>query len=86
MTTNPTPEEDRRELLSRLFVTATAMLEEAIDISVLGQSPGRSVRDLECYAHRLTAMTRGIAIASEAANVIAKSSVSHESEMPGLSG
>jgi hypothetical protein len=86
MTTDPTPEEDHRELLNRLFASATAMLEEAIDISVAGQSPCRSAQDLECYAHHLTAIARGIAIVSEAAKVIARSGTAHESEVSESSG
>ncbi len=80
MSTEPTPEEDRREFLNRLFATATAMLEDAIDMSIAGQAPRRSVRELGHYGHRLAALAREIATVSEAAKAIAKSSTTQRSE------
>ena len=64
-------DDDHRELANRLFATATAMLEDATEAAVAGQSPRLSLQRLVEQGRRLEAAARDIAIIAQAAVVIA---------------
>ncbi len=69
-------DDDYRELANRLFATATAMLEDAIEVAVAGQSPGLTPSRLADRGRRLQAAARDIAVVAEAAMIVANSSIS----------
>ena len=48
-------DDDHRELVQRLFVAATAMLEDAIEVAVAGQSPRLDPSELADHGRRLHA-------------------------------
>ena len=62
---------EHRELANRLFATATAMLEDAIEPAVAGQAPRSSPAALAGHGRRLQAVLRDIAIPAEAAVIVA---------------
>ena len=64
-------DEDDRELLRRLFVAATEILEFAHEASIDGQSEALTAQDYADAALRLQATTRDIAALAEAATAIA---------------
>ncbi len=64
-------DDDHRELVQRLFVAATAMLEDAIEVAVAGQSPRLDPSELADHGRRLHAAMRDIAIIAEAAAIVA---------------
>lgn len=64
--------DDYRELVRRLFATATAMLEDATEVSISGQSQRLVPSKLADYGHRLQTTARDIAVVAEAAIVIAR--------------
>ena len=66
---------DYRELAHRLFTTTTAMLEDAIEAAVAGQSPRLPTSKLADHGNRLQAAVRDIAVLAEAATIVAKSGV-----------
>ncbi len=68
-------DDDYRELANRLFATATAMLEDVIEVAVAGQSPRLNPSQLADHGRQLQATARDIAIIAEAATIVAKSSV-----------
>ena len=70
-------DDDHRELVRRLFATATAMLEDATEVSGAGQSPRFSPAQLATCARRLAAAARDIAIIAEAAGIAAESGIDH---------
>ena len=63
--------DDHRELTNRLFATATAMLEDAIEVAVAGQSPRLNASQLTNDGRRLQAAARDIAIIAQAAAIVA---------------
>ena len=63
--------EDDRELARRLFVIATAMLEDAIEIAAAGQASKRRAAELVELAERLQTAVRDIAAISEGIAIIA---------------
>ena len=65
-------ERDRKELANRLFATATAMLEDAVEIASTGQSGRRSLKELVLIARALSERTRKITAIAEAAMVVAE--------------
>ena len=65
-------ERDRKELANRLFATATAMLEDAVEIASTGQSGRRSLEELVHTARALSTHTRKITAIAEAAMVVAE--------------
>lgn len=71
--------DDDRELANRLFAKATAMLEDAIELAVAGQSPRLDPSRLAEQARRLLAAAHNIAILAQAAEIIAEISVEHRS-------
>jgi len=64
-------DDDRRELANRLFAVTTAMLEDAIETAVAGQSPRLNSARLADTGRRLQAAMRDIAIIAEAATIVA---------------
>ncbi len=67
-------DEDNKELANRLFATATAMLEDVIEVAVAGQSPRLNPSQLADHGRQLQATARDIAIIAEAAKIVANSS------------
>ncbi len=68
-------DDDYRELANRLFATATAMLEDAIEVAVAGQSPRLNSSRLADRGRQLQASAQDIAAIAEAATIVANSSV-----------
>ncbi len=64
--------DDYRELARRLFATATAMLEDATEISISGQAHRLIPSKLADHGRRLQTAARDIAAVAEAAIVIAQ--------------
>ena len=64
-------DDDYRELANRLFATATAMLEDVIEVAVAGQSPRLNPSQLADHGRQLQATARDIAIIAEAATIVA---------------
>ena len=64
-------DDDYRELANRLFATATAMLEDATEIAVAGQSLRLDPSQLADHGRRLQATARDIAVNAEAAVIVA---------------
>lgn len=62
--------DDDRELTRWLFATATAMLEDAIEIAAAGQSPRLTPSRAADAGHRLRATAQNIAILAEAAVIV----------------
>ncbi len=69
-------DDDYRELVNRLFATATAMLEDVIEVAVAGQSPRLNPSQLADHGRQLQATARDIAIIAEAAMIVANLGVS----------
>ncbi len=63
--------DDYRELARRLFATATAMLEDATEVSISGQSQRLIPAKLADHGRRLQTAARDVAAVAEAAIVIA---------------
>ena len=63
-------DDDTRDLTNRLFATATAMLEDAIEIAVAGQSPRLDPAQLAEAGLRLQGAVRDITIIAEAAAIV----------------
>ncbi len=59
-------DDDYRELAHRLFAAATAMLEDAIEVAVAGQSPRIPPSQLAVHARRLQGSARDIAVIVDA--------------------
>ncbi len=64
-------DDDYRELANRLFATATEMLEDVIEVAVLGQSPRLTPSQLADNGRRLQKATHEITIIAEAAVIVA---------------
>ena len=64
-------DDDHRELVRRLFATATALIETAHDAAAEGQSSEITAGDYAVVARRLQAAAQDIAALAEAARVIA---------------
>ena len=75
-------DEDDRELVRRLFAAATAMLEDAIEVAVAGQSHRIPPSQLAVHARRLQASARDIAVIAEAAMVVANLGVNQHRDQP----
>ena len=72
-------DDDYRELAHRLFAAATAMLEDAIDVAVAGQSPRTPPSQLADHGRRLQAAVHDIAVIAEATKIAANLSANHPS-------
>lgn len=64
-------DDDDRELVNRLFAAATAMLEDASEVAMAGQSPGHAPTRLIEHGQRLRSAAHNIATIAEAAAIIA---------------
>ncbi len=64
-------DDDCRELTNRLFATATALLEDVIEVAVAGQSPRLTPSQLADHGRRLQSAAHEIAIIAEAAVIVA---------------
>ena len=64
-------DEENRDLANRLFATATAMLEDAVELAVAGQSPRLTSSQLADHGHRLRTAAQDIATIAEAAMIVA---------------
>ncbi len=64
-------DEDRRELLRRLFVALAEMTETAHEVAIAGQSEALTARAYAEKARRLEAAARNLVTLAEAAAVIA---------------
>jgi hypothetical protein len=66
-------DDDYRELLRRLFVMATEVLETAHDTATTGQSGALSPDDYAQAARRLRELGQSVVALAEAATVVARS-------------
>ncbi len=64
-------DDDHRELVRRLFASATELIETAHDAAVAGQSGEIAAGDHAEAARRLHAAARDIAVIAEAATIVA---------------
>ncbi len=64
-------DDDHRELVRRLFVVATEMVETAHDAAIAGQSGEIAADDYAAAARRLQAAARDVAVLAEAAMIVA---------------
>ncbi len=74
--------DDHRELANRLFATATAMLEDAIEVAVAGQSSKLGPRQLADRADRLHAAAQDVAVIAEAAMIVANPGINQRRNRP----
>ncbi len=75
-------DDDYRELAHRLFAATTAMLEDAIEAAVAGQSAKLGPRQLVDRARQLHAAARDITVIAEAAMIVANSGVNQHRNRP----
>ncbi len=75
-------DENRRELVRRMFAAATALIETAHDAAVAGQSGGIAAGDYAEAAHRLQVAARDIVALAAAAAIIVGPSDGHPSSRP----
>ena len=75
-------DDDCRELTRRLFAAATAMLEDAIEAAVAGQSAKLGPRQLAKRARQLHAAAGDITVIAEAAMIVANSGVNQHRNRP----
>ncbi len=68
-------DDDYRELANRLFATATAMLEDATEAAVAGQSQRLNPSQLAGHGRLLQAAARDIAIIAETAVIVSNLSI-----------
>ncbi len=78
-------DDDCRELANRLFALATAMLEDATELAVAGQSPRLTSSQLANHGQRLQAAALEIAIVAEAATIVANQGINRR-QSPRKSG
>jgi hypothetical protein len=64
-------DDDHRELVRRLFATATALIETAHEAAISGQSEAMTAEAYAAAARRLQGAARDIAALAEAATIIA---------------
>ncbi len=75
-------DDDHRELLRRLFVAATALIETAHDAAVAGQSGEIAAEDYAEAARRLHATARDVAVLAEAAMIVANLGINQRRNRP----
>lgn len=68
---------DDRELARRVFVLATAVLEDALDTPLAGQSPALRAPDCAALAQQLKVAARDLAALGRIAGLIARRSQDH---------
>ena len=64
-------DDDDTELINRLFAAATAMLEDAMEIAVTGQSPRLDRKKFGALGARLGIAAREITTIAEAVTILA---------------
>ncbi len=64
-------DDDCRELTNRLFATATALLEDVVEVAVAGQSSRLTPSQFADHGRRLQSAAHEIAIIAEAAVIVA---------------
>jgi len=72
-------DDEYRELANRLFAMMTAMLEDATEPAVAGQSARLTLSQLADHGRRLRAVMGDIEIIAEAATIVASPSANHPS-------
>ncbi len=75
-------DDETRDLAQRLFAAATAMLEDAIEAAVAGQSVKLGPRRLADRARQLHAAVRDITVIAEAAMIVANSGFNQHRNRP----
>ena len=75
-------DDEYRELARRLFAATTAMLDDAIEAAVSGQSAKLGPRQLVDRARQLHAAARDITVIAEAAMIVANSGVNQHRNRP----
>ncbi len=75
-------DENRRELVRRMFAAVTALIETAHEAAIVGQSEAQAARAYAEAARQLEAAARDIAALAEAATVIAGPSDGDSSGSP----
>ncbi len=75
-------DDDRRELVRRLFASATELIEIAHDAAVAGQSGEIAAGDYVEAARRLQATARDIAVIAEAAMIVADLGIKQHRDQP----
>ena len=75
-------DDDHRELLRRLFVAATELIETAHDAAEAGQSGEIAGRDYVAAARRLQVSARDIAALAEAAMIVANLGINQRRNRP----
>ena len=75
-------DENRRELVRRLFAAVTALIETAHEAAIAGQSEALTAGDYATAARRLQGAARDIAALAEAATVFAGPSDGDPSSRP----
>ena len=76
-------DDDHRELVRRLFASATELIETAHDAAVAGQSGEIAAGDHAEAARRLHAAARDIAVIAEAATIVANLGINqHRNQRP----
>ncbi len=75
-------DDDYRELAHRLFAAAMAMLENAIEAAVAGQSAKLGPRQLVDRARQLHAAAGDVTVIAEAAMIVANSSINQHRNRP----
>ncbi len=73
-------DDDRRELLRRLFAAATEMIEAAHDAAITGQSGTLAAEGYTEAARRLRAAAGDIAVLADAATVLARPGLENDPE------
>ncbi len=75
-------DDDYREFAHRLFAAATAMLEDAIEAAVAGQSPRSPSANLAEQARALQVRAQDIAVIAEAAMIVANLGINRHRNPP----
>ena len=71
---------DQQDLVSQLIAMVTAMLEDAIEAAVEGQSPALSQSQLARRVHELQRNLRDVVVIVEAESIIAKLNANHTTD------
>ncbi len=75
-------DDDDRELVRRLFVAATEMVETAHEAAIAGQSDKITARGYAAAARRLQATARDVAVLAEAAMIVANPGINQRRNRP----
>ncbi len=75
-------DDETRDLAQRLFAAATAMLEDAIEAAVAGQSAKLGARRLADHARQLYAAVGDITVIAEAAMIVVNSGFNQPRNRP----